>query len=296
MKNNSDLKPTRIPTPQKTDTTSLGNFSLPGLDRLWEKTQGDPSICIAILDSTIDEQHSCFSASNLSKIVEAVSNNQLLSAHGTSVASIIFSQDQKVKGIAPKCKGIGLSIYPEVDGQLKSTSQMKLAQSIETALAHNADIINISGGQFSNSNVSDLLLSKVLKKCQEKGVLVIAAAGNDGCECLHLPAAEPSVLAIGAMDKDQQPSEFSNWGKAYQRNGLLFPGNNIPVAILNNQFDNKSGTSYATPIASGVVALLLSISRQNNLAHSPQDIFKILLQSATKCDVATQQNCERNGC
>lgn len=293
MKNNSDINPSDIPFDETRDVTNLEQLSLPGLNLLWEKTQGDASICIAILDSTIDEQHTCFSNANLSKVIEADSGNQLLSAHGTSVASIIFSQDQNVKGIAPKCTGVGISIYPEVDGQLASTSQMKLAQSIETALTHNADIINISGGQFSNSNVSDLLLSKVLKKCQEKGVLVVAAAGNDGCECLHLPAAEPSVLAVGAMDQAQQPSKFSNWGKAYQRNGLLFPGNNIPVAILNNQFDTRSGTSYAAPIASGVVALLLSIARQNNLAHTPQDIFQILLESATKCDVSTQQNCER---
>jgi cyanobactin maturation PatA/PatG family protease len=293
MKNNSDINPSNLPAYETTDTTRLGTFLLPGLDHLWEKTQGDASICIAVLDSAIDEQHICFSNSNLSKVIEADSGNQLLSAHGTSVASIIFSQDPSVKGIAPACKGVCISIYPEVDGQLKSTSQMKLAQCIETALAHHADIINISGGQFSNSNVSDLLLSKVLKKCQEKGVLVVAAAGNDGCECLHLPAAEPSVLAVGAMDQNQQPSEFSNWGKAYQKNGLLFPGNNIPVAVLNNQFDAKSGTSYAAPIASGLVALLLSIARQNNLTHSPPDIFQILLESATKCNVSTQTNCER---
>ncbi|WMX14698.1 PatA/PatG family cyanobactin maturation protease [Aureispira sp. CCB-E] len=276
-----------------TPKTSSLNDLLPDLDRLWNQTKGDPSICIAVLDSAIDQQHACFASSNLSIINTADSSDQLLSEHGTSVASIIFSQDVELQGIAPLCRGIGISIYAEKDQQLQPTSQMKLAQCIELAIAEGAEIINISGGQFSNSSVADLLLSKVLKKCQDKGILVVAAAGNDGCECLHLPAAEPSVLAVGAMDHNQQPSDFSNWGKAYQRNGLLFPGNNIPVAIFENKFSHKSGTSYATPIASGIVALLLSLSRQQNLSHTAQDIFHLLLQSATKCDANQQDNCEK---
>ena len=166
---------------------------------------------------------------------------------------------------------------------MQAASQLDLARAIGIAIDKGANIINISGGEFSNSGASETLLANAIKKCEEKGILIVAAAGNDGCECLHLPAAEPSVLAIGAMDENNEPSSFSNWGKAYKQNGLIFPGNNIHVASLENDaYTQKSGTSYATPIAAGVVALLLSYAKQHNLSLTPQDLFKTLLETATK--------------
>ena len=78
---------------------------------------------------------------------------------------------------------------------------VKIWRAINIAIDNHADIINISGGEFSTSGASETLLANAIKKCEEKGILIVAAAGNDGCECLHLPAAESSVLAVGAMDK-----------------------------------------------------------------------------------------------
>jgi subtilisin family serine protease len=90
----------------------------------------------------------------------------------------------------------------------------------------------------------------------------LRAAGNDGGECLHLPAALESVLAVGAMDAQGRPLDFSNWGQAYQSQGLLAPGENLLGAKPGGGTILRSGTSFATPIVSGIVALLLSIPQQ----------------------------------
>ena len=90
----------------------------------------------------------------------------------------------------------------------------------------------------------------------------VAAAGNNGCDCLHVPAALPAVLAVGAMDAHGHPLEFSNWGKAYQTQGILAPGKDITGAKSGGGTVQLSGTSFATPIVAGVAALLLSLQVQ----------------------------------
>jgi hypothetical protein len=62
------------------------------------------------------------------------------------------------------------------------------------------------------------------------GPVVVAAVGNDGCACLQVPSAVPSVLAVGALAPDGTPLESNNWGGAYLANGVLAPGQAHPGA------------------------------------------------------------------
>jgi hypothetical protein len=74
----------------------------------------------------------------------------------------------------------------------------------------------------------------------------VSAAGNDGCECLHVPAAVPAVLAVGALSDGGAPLAFSNWGDAYRLNGVLAPGERIWGAAPGGGAIAESVTSYAT--------------------------------------------------
>lgn len=267
---------------------------LPGLASLWKQTTGSPFVTVAVIDSALDYDHECFAGADLRSTENGEYNPTSGLAHGTEVSSILFAQHTSpIKGISPMCKGIGITIYENGQGKLRPASQVDLARAINIAIENKADIINISGGQLSVSASSETLLANAVKKCSEKGILIVAAAGNDGCQCLHLPAAEPLVMAVGSMNKDNHPSPFSNWGDAYKRNGLLFPGNNIPVAQPDGRYGIKSGTSYASAIAAGVVALLLSLARQQHRKYAAKDIFNLLLNSATHCDSEVQDHCER---
>jgi cyanobactin maturation PatA/PatG family protease len=269
--------------------------NIPGLKKLWAETQGDPKITIAVLDGIVDQTHPSFHGADLTRLPSLISGeaseNDDLSAHGTHVASIIFGQpNSPVPGIAPNVRGL---IIPVFAGDRLQLSQLDLARAIEQAVDNGAQIINVSAGQLTDEGEADNWLEKAVRLCQEKNVLLIAATGNDGCECLHVPAALPSVLAVGAIDDHGKPTHFSNWGEAYQKQGILAPGENILGAKPGGETTRLSGTSFATPIVSGVAALLLSLQIKKGQKPNPNIIKTALLATATPCDPKDTDNQSR---
>lgn len=258
---------------------------IPGIENLWAKTQGDTNICVAVLDGVVDQNHPCFTGSNLTRLPTLVAgeanSNGTMSAHGTHVASVIFGQpDSPVQGIAPLCRGLVIPVF--ADDKLR-LSQLDLSRAIEQAINAGAHIINVSGGQLTDLGEAEGWLEKAVQLCKENNVLIVAAAGNDGCECLHVPASLPTVLAVGAMDEQGKPIDFSNWGETYQTQGILAPGENILGAKPGGGTIRLSGTSFATPIVSGVAALLLSLQLQQGEKPDPQKIRTALLKTALPC-------------
>ncbi|MBW4620753.1 MAG: PatA/PatG family cyanobactin maturation protease [Cyanosarcina radialis HA8281-LM2] len=261
---------------------------LPQLKSLWNESLGVTDVCIAVLDGPVDQSHPCFKRANLTRLptlVSGVADRGSASQHGTHVASVIFGRhDSPIRGIAPNCRGLIVPVFADGRDGLAPCSQIDLARAITQAVDRGANVINISGGQLAASAESDKLLANAVRLCQENNVLIVAAAGNDGCDCLHVPAALESVLAVGAMDVRGHPIEFSNWGEAYQSHGILALGENILGAIPGGGTAAKTGTSFATPIVSGIVALLLSIQLQQGEKPDPHAIRDALLQSALSCD------------
>ncbi len=176
---------------------------LPELNELWNKTLGHDSICIAIIDGQINNNHPALRGANFERLDpfnrEPKQKYSTSSEHGTHVASIIFGQHHNgVKGIAPHCKALVLPIFhDDSKGGIVPCSQLELARAITQAVDRGAHIINVSGGEMSESGEAHPILSNALEYCKQKNVLVIAAAGNDGCACLHIPGALKSVLAVG---------------------------------------------------------------------------------------------------
>jgi len=265
------------------------------LSSLMNKSLGDSNVCIAILDGAADLSHPCFAGANLSRLptlVSDVASSGLMSGHGTHITSIIFGQkDSPVSGIAPKCRGLIVPVFS--DQQRGKLSQMDLARAINQAVEAGAHVINISGGQLSQSGDADPILVEAVRFCNNEGVLIVAAAGNDACECLHVPAALPSVLAVGAMNAQGLPVDYSNWGKIYQYQGILAPGENILGAKPGGGVVRRSGTSFATPIVSGIVARLLSVQLAQGEKPNPHAIREAILKTVLPCNPEIVEDCRR---
>ncbi|MFM7789751.1 MAG: S8 family serine peptidase, partial [Microcystis panniformis] len=133
-------------------------------------------------------------------------------------------------------------------------------------------------------------LIRAVEMCNERNILIVAAAGNDGCECLQVPAALPAVLAVGAVDARGHPLDFSNWGETYQSQGILAPGENILGAKPGGGTVQLSGTSFAAPIVAGVAALLLSLQVQRGETPNPHAVREAILKSALPCQDADGEN------
>jgi cyanobactin maturation PatA/PatG family protease len=272
-------------------------FAIPGLNELQVETHGSPEVLIAVLDGPVDLSHPCFNGAKLTQLPTMASGEAtqgLAAQHGTHVVSIIFGQhESEVRGIAPKCQGLIVPVFAdEPNGGLAPCSQIDLARAITQAVEAGAHIINISGGQLAASGEADGLLENAVRLCQERQVLLVAAAGNDGCECLHVPAALESVLAVGAMNNQGMPLEMSNWGEAYQNEGLLAPGEHILGAASGGGTARRSGTSFAAPIVSGIAALLLSLQRQQG-RPGPSAVRKALLRGTSPCNLSDRTEQKR---
>ncbi|MGK7926857.1 MAG: PatA/PatG family cyanobactin maturation protease [Spirulina sp.] len=267
-----------------------------GLQELWEKTRGDPKVVVAILDGVVDRTHPCLQETLLTELPSLVNDEvtpqRQVSLHGTHVTSIILGRhDSPVKGIAPQCQGISIPVFSE--DRHRHLSQLDLARAIEQAVNAGAHIINISGGQLTDYGEAEDWLTKAVRLCQENNVLIVAAAGNDSCDCLHVPAAIPTVLAVGAIDEGGKPLDFSNWGSTYQEQGLLALGDKILGAKPGGGKIRLSGTSFATPIATGVAALFASLQKQRGEAIDPQKIRTALLETALPCNVSQSDDLRR---
>ena len=163
--------------------------AIPGIGELWAETL----------------THPCFSGAMLSELRTLASSGVgpgSACGHGTHIASVIFGQHTgPVLGVAPRCRGLVVPVFDDCeDGRTTPCSELDLARAIEQAADAGANVINISGGQPSASGEAHPLLADAVRKCAELGILIVAAAGNQGCACLHVPGALPAVITVGAMN------------------------------------------------------------------------------------------------
>ncbi|MFC3324744.1 PatA/PatG family cyanobactin maturation protease [Mesorhizobium cantuariense] len=256
---------------------------------------GCAEICIAVLDGPVDLAHPCFAGALLQAPFgqsPAPRAGCPATDHGTHVASIIFGQPGgPVPGIAPGCRGIALPVFGSRANAALTCSQLDLARALTLAVERGAHVINISGGQLDFSLDPEPLLREALNRCEEAGILVVAAAGNDSCDCPHTPASYPTVLAVGAADENGDPLRSSNWSAAYAATGLLAPGKNVLGAAVGGGTIRLSGTSFATPIVSGHAALLLCEQIAAGGVAAPLAVRAALLESASNCSPETALTC-----
>lgn len=170
-------------------------------------------------------------------------------AHATAVQSLIAGSGDTLAGISPAATTVTLPVL-SADG---TGDTYTLAKAIVDAVDQGADIINMSVGSYGDSDI----LRDAVAYATSKGVVLVAAAGNDALDQVCYPARYDGVIAVGAIDASGQHMEFSNTGTEID---ITAPGVAILVASTNVAGEElMSGTSMATPLVSGALAALASV-------------------------------------
>jgi subtilisin family serine protease len=125
-------------------------------------------------------------------------------------------------------------------------------EGIVYAAENGADIINCSWGGESTSQAE----KDVINFATEMGALVVAAAGNESNSQVRFPAAYDNVLSVGSVEPDGSLASYSNYGYKLD---VLATGTNIRSTWVNNTLAEKTGTSMATPVVSGLAALVKEV-------------------------------------
>jgi hypothetical protein len=223
----------------------------------WNITLGSSNVVVAIIDTGIDTNHDEF-ANRISPLsynshsetvgLAAVKDDN---GHGTMVAGVIAATKDNSKGIAGIAQNIQLLIIKANSPNQGSFLDSALIEGIYYAANNGADIINMSlGGTTANP-----LVENAINYAVSKGIIIVAAAGNDGNDSLFYPAAFEHVIAVSAVDKNRAIATYSNYGTHID---LAAPGSDIVTTSINNGYVTTSGTSLAAPQVTGVLALLKS--------------------------------------
>ena len=235
--------------------------------------------------------------------------------HGTHMAAIVAGRDTEVRagnehdsklfvGIAPDARIVNIKVAAADGG----TDVSQVIAAIDWVVQHRNDadlnirVINLSYGTRSTQSYTIDPLAYAVENAWRKGIVVVAAAGNDGGNAaLTMPAANPYVIAVGAVDhvgtetlKDDITATFTNGGTTTRRADLLAPGKSVvslrtpgsysdrahPEGLVTGdsaqRFFRGSGTSQATAMVSGAAALLL----QQRPSLTPDQVKYLLTSTA----------------
>lgn len=232
-------------------------------------------IKVAVLDTGVTATEDIDVAGRVNFIPGEEDVNPLyedVSGHGTSVASVIAAKDNGigVTGINPNVELYSVKVLDDE----KKASLSGVIKGIYWCIDNDIDIINMSFGTSEESEI----LEQVVKEANQKGILMIAAAGNKGeivgKSTVEYPAAFNEVIAVGATNPQGKTSEISSVGKEID---LMAPGETVPATGYYDEIISTEGTSMAAPHVTGAASVLWAKDRSKS-----NKFIKALLNASAK--------------
>ncbi|MEB4593507.1 S8 family serine peptidase [Candidatus Thiothrix sp. Deng01] len=233
-------------------------LGLTGVGAARQRTAGG-GVIIGMIDTPIDIDHAALH-STIDRIDLVPQGDALNRLHGTEVAGILISRNSLI-GIAPDALLVAISAFstnPNNPDERRSNSGL-IAKALEIAMQKNVQVLNLS---FEGH--SDPLVDRMVEAAVQKGIVVVASAGNGGPGAQPAyPAALPGVIAVTAVDQTENVFSRANRGDYID---LAAPGVSVLTTAPRDSFRTASGTSMAAAHVSGLIALMKSL----NPAFNPE--------------------------
>ncbi len=269
------------------NTAYYWNIEEVGIPDAWQYTQGSSDIIIAIIDSGIDFTHPDLENSmwenpgeipnngwdddNNGYIDDYIGwdflNNDNIpspppppasgSKHGTFIAGLIAGDDDDdiFVGVAPQVKIMSLR-FLRPDLSFFVSDWPKLVNAINYAVENGAKIINLS---LQANGVPPIEVYNAIRDAYQAGVIIVSVTGNrgSGSQLLTYPGNYSEVIAVSSTTINQ---EIANTSLPGEENEICAPGDNVySISGYTTSVVLGSGTSYAAPLVSGAIALMLSL-------------------------------------
>jgi subtilisin family serine protease len=222
---------------------------------------------VALIDSGVDMEHPELRGSVIGYL-DAIDGLATPHAHGTSMATAIAAHGE-LEGMAPAARLLVGRAFGGPQANTANGKSFQIMTALDWVVQQRAKIINLS---FAGPQ--DRLLSKALVGAKERGLIVVAAAGNGGPKSGPLyPGADPNVIAVTATDADDRIFPEANRGGYI---AVAAPGVDVLTAEPAGRYAFTSGTSIAAAHVAGLIALLVEKQPDLDLAGAR----KILAESA----------------
>ena len=231
-------------------------------------TPGSPDISVGLIDGPVARDHADLAESPIQEVParqSASCQNSKSSAcsHGTFIAGILSARrGSDAPAICPACTLLVRPIFGEGEAGGKyepSTNPDELAAAVFDCISAGARIINLSLALVRPSAGTDRALKSALDHAMLRGVIIVAAAGNQRIVGSTVITRHPWVIPIAACNREGLPSAYSNVGLSIGIRGLRAPGDGVISSGAGGQSFPSSGTSVAAPFVTGAIALLWSL-------------------------------------
>jgi subtilisin family serine protease len=236
---------------------------LPGLMAL---TRGRFDLVVGLVDGPVAMDHPDLATGNIRTLAGTSGacrdNGSAACRHGTFVTGILAAgRGARAPAIAPDCSLLVRPIFLEAGpvGELPSATPEELAEAIVDCVDAGARVLNLSAALAGGSFGAERELEEALRYTARRGVLVVAAAGNQGAMAGSVITRHPWVIPVVAYGRAGRPLAQSNLGRSVGIGGLGGPGEDVVSLTPKGEPAVSAGTSIAAPFVTGAAALLWSM-------------------------------------
>lgn len=222
-----------------------------------EAMQCGPTPLIGLIDTGINLEHEALTNQAIEVVAQPSSRaDASLQDHGTAIAALLVGRSgSQTSGLLPDARLIAVDAFYRDGGTADRTDLTSLVAAIEALAERGVRVINLSLSGPPNE-----VLQNAIEAAQAKGIVIIAAAGNNGAGAEpSYPAAYPGVIAVTAVDKDLNVYRRATHGPYID---LAAPGVDVWTASAQGSSTLRTGTSYAVPFVTAAAGLLLASNPQ----------------------------------